>query len=64
MFAHLKVPSKPRILYGLPCECCGSYYESAIEVCPVCCHPARSSFAQLGREAELRVSCVDSQQQR
>lgn len=30
-------------LYGLPCEECGSYYESTLAICPVCHFHKRTS---------------------
>ena len=26
----------PKILYGLPCACCRTYYASNLEICPLC----------------------------
>ena len=59
MLGHLMLPTKPRILYGLPCERCGSYYDSALDVCPVCCHVAPSVIAEPG----LQSSCAGIREQ-
>lgn len=36
-----------RILYGLPCARCGSYYAAELEACPIChCSERVSPVAQ------------------
>lgn len=36
-------PQGKKILYGLPCANCRSYYESNLAACPLCCSAERVS---------------------